>query len=174
VIPAGVELAVRPTAKVCTNTQKAGDVIDATIAESVTGSDGAVIPAGTHAKLEVVESKYGQNDEKAVKLTLRVASLTIGDNTYDLTGADVVAPPVTTVRRQTTGAQAEKVAAGAAVGAVAGKVIGKSTGATVVGGVVGAVTGAAVAKRTADYDGCIAADAHLVAKLTREVRVRVG
>jgi hypothetical protein len=174
VITAGMNIAVHSPTRVCTNTQHPGDHVDAIVADAVTGSEGAAIPAGATASVEIVESQYGQNDGDKVRLTLRVASVTFGGRTYDLAGADIVAPPVTKVRRQSTGAQVGKVATGAAIGAVVGKVVGKSNGATVAGGAVGAAAGGIVAKETADYDGCIAADAKLVAKLTQDVRVRVG
>ncbi|HYV99322.1 MAG TPA: hypothetical protein VE967_17830 [Gemmatimonadaceae bacterium] len=172
-IPAGTSISVRPATKVCTNTNKVGDRIDATIADPITGENGASIPAGAKATLEVVQSQFGNNDADKVRLAFQVVSVSVDGQAYDVAGADVVAPPVKRVRRQSNADQAKKVAIGAAAGAVLGRVLGKGTGSTVAGGVAGAAGGAVVAGGTADYDGCVAADALLTATLTQSLRIRV-
>lgn len=167
-------MAVRPAVKVCTNTQKVGDHVDAIVADAITGPSGANIPAGANVTLEVVESQFGNNDASKVRLGMRVVTVAFGGDTYDVTGADVVAPPITKVRRQSNTDQAKKVAIGAAAGAILGRVAGKSKGATIAGGVAGAAGGAVVAGGTADYDGCIAADVRLTVRLSQPVRVRAA
>lgn len=174
VIAAGTEIGVRTGVKACTNTHKVGDRITGTVAEAVTGSNGATIPAGATATIEVTQSTYGKNDANAIKFAFKVVSLEFGGQTYELASADVIAPPMTKVRRQSTTEQAKKVGAGAAIGAIVGQVAGKDTKSTVIGAAVGAVGGAAVAAGTADYDGCVAADARLAATLGSELRVRVS
>ena len=173
VISAGSEFAVRPSTKVCTNTQKVGDRITATVSESVTGSGGATIPAGATAELEVTKSQFGNNDKNKIALDFRVVSVTYGGHTYAVEGSDVT-PIVTADRRQSTGDQAKKVAIGAAAGAVLGRVLGKDTKSTVVGGAIGAAGGAATAAGTADYDGCVAADSRIAVKLTQDLKVRAS
>lgn len=173
VIESGSDFAVRPTTKVCTNTQKVGERITATIAEAVNGSSGASIPAGATATLEVTKSQFGNNDEKKVALDFRVVSVSFDGRTYEVEGSEVT-PVVTTVRRQSTGDQAKKVAIGAAAGAVVGRVLGGNTKSTVVGGAIGAVGGAAAAAGTSDWDGCVAADSRMTVKLTQDLRIRVS
>lgn len=173
VVASGSEFAVRPSTKVCTNTQKVGDRITATVSEPVSGSAGASIPAGAIAELEVTKSQFGNNDKTKVALDFRVVSITYGGRTYPVEGSDVT-PIVTTDRRQSNGDQAKKVAIGAAAGAVVGRVLGKDTKSTVVGGVIGGVAGAATAAGTADYDGCVAAESRMAVKLTQDLRVRVS
>jgi hypothetical protein len=173
VIASGSEFAIRPASKVCTNTQKVGDRVTATVSEAVTGTSGATIPAGATAELEVTKSQFGNNDKNKVALDFRVVSVTYGGRTYDVDGNDVI-PVVTTVRRQSTGDQAKKVAIGAAAGAVVGRVLGGNTKSTVVGGVIGAAGGAATAAGTADYDGCVAAESRMVVRLTEDLRVRIS
>ena len=170
-ISAGTDIAVSSPTKICTNTHKVGDVVSATVAEAVSGSNGASIPAGSTASLEVVESKQGKNDGDAVRLVVRVASVTVGGETYPL-GATVTSPAVDRVRMQSTGEQIGKVATGAAIGAVVGKVAGKNYQSTVAGAVVGAAAGGVIAAGTADYNGCYAADLRLVAKIPNDVRVK--
>jgi hypothetical protein len=172
-IASGSEFAVRPATKVCTNTQKVGDRITATVSEAVQGSDGASIPAGATATLEVTKSQFGNNDENKVALDFRLVSLSFDGRSYDVDGGDAT-PVVTKVRRQSTGDQAKKVAIGAAAGAVVGRVLGKDTKSTVVGGAIGGVAGAAAAAGTADYDGCVAADSRVAIKLTQDLKIRVS
>ena len=172
-IAAGTEIGVRPGVKACTNTHKVGDRITGTVAETVSGTNGATIPAGATATIEVTQSTYGKNDANAIKFAFKVVSVAFGGQTYEMAPSDVIAPPVTKVRRQSTGEQAKKVGAGAAIGAIVGQVAGKDTKSTVIGAAVGAVGGAAVASATADYDGCIAAEARLAATLAEPLRVRV-
>lgn len=173
IIATGSDFAVRPATKVCTNTQKVGDRITATVAESVNGTEGSSIPAGATATLEVTKSQFGNNDEKKVALDFRLVSLSFDGRTYEVEGSDVT-PVVTTVRRQSTGDQAKKVAIGAAAGAVVGRVLGKDTKSTVVGGAIGAVGGAAAAAGTADYDGCVAAESRIIVKLTQDLKIRIS
>ncbi|HKS06761.1 MAG TPA: hypothetical protein VJR92_10645 [Gemmatimonadaceae bacterium] len=174
VLASGTEIGVRTGVKACTNTHKVGDRITGTVAEAVTGTNGATIPAGATATIEVTQSTYGKNDANAIKFAFKVVSLEFGGQTYELASADVVAPPITKVRRQSTTEQAKKVGAGAAIGAIVGQVAGKDTKSTVIGAAVGAVGGAAVAAGTADYDGCVAPDARLAATLGSELRVKVS
>jgi hypothetical protein len=173
VIPVGTSLGLRTTAKLCTNTAKVGDHVTTTIAETVSGSSGVSIPAGSTATLEVVASQYGQNDKNKVKLTFAPVSVEVGGQTYPVSG-DVTQPDLTKVRRQSTGQQVGKVATGAAIGAVLGKVLGKSNTATAAGAAVGAAGGAAAAAGTADYDGCVADQQRLAVTLTQALRIRAS
>jgi hypothetical protein len=170
-IASGTEFALRSPARICTNTHKVGDRIIATVAESVNGTNGVSIPAGATATLQVSESVPGENDKSKVKLDFTIVSVSFGGQTYSVAGADVTAP-VNAERRQSTADQAKKVAAGAAIGAVIGQVIGKNTKSTVVGGAIGAAGGAAAAAGTADYDGCVAADARIAVRLAQPLRIR--
>src|SRR5690349_24283548 len=52
-IAAGTTLSLSPTSNVCTNTNKVGDHITATVQNAVNGSNGAVIPAGATVNLTV-------------------------------------------------------------------------------------------------------------------------
>lgn len=172
-IPVGTSLGVRTTAKLCTNTSKVGDHVTTTVAETVNGSSGVSIPAGSTVTLEVVVSQFGQNDKDKVKFTFAPVSVDVGGQTYPISG-DIAPPEVTKVRRQSTGAQVGKVATGAAIGAVLGKVIGKSGGATAAGAAVGAGGGAMVAAGTADYDGCVADQQRLAITLSSAVKIRAS
>jgi len=147
--------------------------VTTTVAETVNGSSGVSIPAGSTVTLEVVVSQFGQNDKDKVKFTFAPVSVDVGGQTYPISG-DIAPPEVTKVRRQSTGAQVGKVATGAAIGAVLGKVIGKSGGATAAGAAVGAGGGALVAAGTADYDGCVADQSRFAITLSSAVKIRAS
>jgi hypothetical protein len=170
---AGTSFAVRPLARVCTNTFKPGDRFTATLSEPVAGSDGAMIPAGSSVVLKVDESTRSENSKDSLKLTFSAVSLRIGQQSYDLTGHVAQTTPLEKVRVQSTTDQAKKVGAGAVIGAIAGQLLGKNTKSTVIGGAVGAAAGAAVAAGTADYDGCVPTSAALIVNLDAPLRIRL-
>ena len=172
-VSAGTSFAVHPVARVCTNTFKAGDRFTATLSESVAGSDGALIPAGSSLVLKVDESTRSINSKDSLKLTFSVVSLRIGEQSYDVTGHISQTAPLERVRVQTTGDQAKKVGVGAAIGALAGQLLGKNTRSTVIGAGVGAAAGAAVAVGTADYDGCVPTTSNLLVSLDAPLRIKL-
>ena len=172
-VSAGSVLAVHPAVRVCTSTHKVGDRFSATLNESITGSNGATVPAGSNVVLRVVESARSENSKDSIKLAFDAVSLKVGEDTY-LVDARVSAPPVEKVRAQSTTDQVKKVGAGAAIGAILGQVLGKNTKSTVIGGAVGAAAGGAVAAGTADYDGCIPVNAPMTLTLNRPLTVKAG
>ena len=172
-VSAGTAFAVHPVARVCTNTFKAGDRFTATLAQTVQGSDGAMIPAGSSVVLKVDESTRSNNSNDSLRLTFSAVSLRIGEQSYDLTGHVSQTAPLEKVRVQTTGDQVKKVGAGALIGALAGQLLGKNTRSTVIGAGVGAAAGAAVAAGTTDYDGCVPATANLMVGLDAPLRIKL-
>ncbi len=172
-VAVGTSFAVHPLARVCTNTFKPGDRLTATLNESVIGSDGAIIPAGSSVVLKVDESARSMNTKDSLKLTFSVVSVRVGEQSYDLTGHVSQTAPLEKVRVQSTADQAKKVGAGALIGALAGQLLGRNTRSTVIGGAVGAGAGAAVAAGTADYDGCVPAGASLVVNVDAPLRIKL-
>ena len=168
----GVTLTVHPSARVCTNTVKAGDRVTTTLAQSVQGSNGLMIPAGSEVTLGVTISARGENSKDA-KLAFDVMSVRVGTESYDVGGSVAITTPLEKVRVQSTGDQAKKVGAGAVIGAIAGQIIGKNTKSTVIGGAVGAAAGAAVASGTSDYNGCVPTTGDIAVTLTRPLTARV-
>lgn len=172
-VSAGTAFAVHPIARVCTNTFKPGDRFTTTLTESVAGSDGAIIPAGSSVVLRVDQATRSDNGNDSLRLTFGVVSLRVGMQSYDVSGHVTQTAPLEKVRVQTTGDQAKKVGAGALIGALAGQLLGKNTRSTVMGGAVGAAAGAAVAAGTADYDGCVPANATLTVNLDAPLRIKL-
>jgi hypothetical protein len=172
-IAAGTTLSLSPTSTVCTNTNKVGDKFTATVQNAVTGSNGAVIPAGATVTLTVTNLKRSENANDAIVMEFAVNSVTFGGKTYAL-DANVESASVERVRNQPKSKDAQKVAIGAAAGAIAGQILGKNTKSTVIGGAVGAAAGAATAAATANYEGCVRNTGNIVVKLNSPTEIRVS
>ena len=172
-IAAGTTLSLSPTSTVCTNTNKVGDKFTATVQNAVTGSNGAVIPAGATVTLTVTNLKRSENANDKIVMEFAVNSVTFGGKTYAL-DANVESASVDRVRNQPKSKDAQKVAIGAAAGAIAGQILGKNTKSTVIGGAVGAAAGAATAAATANYEGCVRDSGNIVVKLNSPTEVRVS
>ena len=67
--------------KVCSVTNMPGDKFVATLNEAVTGTNGAVIPAGSAVVLEVASVSPAANAEEA-HVALRVRAVVVNDKTY--------------------------------------------------------------------------------------------
>ena len=170
-IASGSTLTLASSGKVCTNTNKVGDRFTATLSEPVTGSNGAVIPAGATAVIEVTKLKRSENTNDEIEMGFAVRSIAFGGNTYNV-DADVTSATVDRVRSSTKGNDAKKVVGGAVLGAVIGQVIGKDTKGTVIGAATGAAAGTAAAAATANYDGCVNDGGRIVVKLTSPLTIK--
>ena len=158
-IGAGSGLALTSGSKVCTSTNLPCDKLVATVNEAVTGSNGAVIPAGSSVVLEVASVTPGNNGQSA-QITFRVRSVVVNDKTYNV--AAEVTPLTPLERTKVAGdpnADRNKVIGGAIAGALIGQIIGHNTKGTVIGAAAGAATGAAVAKSGEKWEGCLPAGA---------------
>jgi len=171
-IPAGATLNLSASSRICTNTNNVGDRVTATVAEPVTGSNGAVIPAGATVTLTVTRLKRSENSNDPIVMEFSVNSVTYGGHTYPLDAA-VASASVDRVKDEPKGKDAQKVVGGAVIGAIAGRVLGKSTKATVIGAAAGAAAGAGAAAATANYQGCIPSGGSIVVKLNSAAQVRV-
>jgi YMGG-like Gly-zipper len=161
-IGVGTGFGLTSGAKVCTNTNRAGDKIVATLNSAVTGSNGAVIPAGSTIVLEVASTSSGQNGDGA-QINFRIRSLVINDKTYDVNGdvSTVSALEKTKVANGDPNAEKKKVVGGAIAGAILGQMIGHNTKGTIIGAAAGAATGAAISRSGESYEGCLPAGSSL-------------
>ncbi len=171
-IPAGATLALTSGSKICTNTSKVGERFNATVATPVAGSNGAVIPAGAVATVEVTELKRSENMNDNVVMGFRVVSVSYGGHTYPVSATTTDAQ-VTKVRNQPKNKDVQKVVGGAAIGAIAGQILGRSTKATVIGAAAGGAAGAATAAATANYEGCVNSGARITATLNSSTQVQI-
>jgi hypothetical protein len=158
-IGSGTGIALTSGSKVCTGTNLPGDKLVATVNEAVTGSNGAVIPAGSSVVLEIASVTPGANGE-AAQMTFRVRSVVVNDKTYNV-AADVtpLAPLEKSKVAGDPNAEKKKVIGGAIAGALIGQMIGHNTKGTIIGAAAGAATGAAVSRSTEKWEGCLPAGA---------------
>lgn len=171
-IPAGAVLSLASNEKVCTNTFKVGQRFTASVTSPVSGSNGAVIPSGATANVEVTELKRSENANDEIKMGFRVVSVSFGGHTYPVSATTTEAD-VSRVKNQPKSKDVQKVAGGAAIGAIAGQILGKSTKATVIGGAIGAATGAVAAKTTSNYEGCVNSGGRITATLNSSTQVTI-
>ncbi|HEY4219271.1 MAG TPA: YMGG-like glycine zipper-containing protein [Gemmatimonadaceae bacterium] len=166
-IGSGTSVALTSGAKVCTSTNLPGDKIVATVNEPVTGSNGAVIPAGSTVVLEVASVNSGSTADSTA-IVFRVKSLVVNDKMYTLaanvsTGGQL---EKTKVQGTDPNADKKKVIGGAIAGALIGQLIGHNTKGTIIGAAAGAATGAVVAKSGEKWEGCLPAGAPIHLTLT--------
>ncbi len=171
-IPAGATLNLVSGSKICTNTNKVGERFTATLTNPVVGSNGAVIPAGATATVEVTELKRSENANDNVVMGFRVVSVNFGGHTYPVSATTTYAQ-VNKVKNQPKSKDVQKVVGGAAIGAIAGQLLGKSTKATVIGAAVGGAAGAGAAAATANYEGCVNSGGRLTATLNSSTQVNI-
>ena len=172
-IASGSSLSLRSNARVCTNTYTVGQTFTATVANAVSGSNGASIPAGSTVTLEVTQLKRSENANDKIIMEFAVRSVSINGRSYPVTGT-VADADVERVRNQPKNKDVQKVATGAAIGAIAGQILGKSTKSTVIGAAAGAAAGAGVAAGTANYEGCIADGGAISVSLTSPLQVKLS
>ena len=170
-IPAGATLSTHANSRICTNTNAVGDHVTATVENAVSGSNGAVIPAGATVNMTVTQLKRSENSNDPIVMEFAVNSVTFNGHTYPIE-ATVASAAVDRIKDQPQSKDVQKVAIGAVAGAIAGKIIGKSTKGAVIGGAAGAAAGAATAAATANYQGCISSGGNIVVKLTSAATVR--
>jgi len=171
-IPAGTTLQLASNRRVCTNTNQVGDRFTASLTDAVTGTNGATIPAGATATVEVTELDRSENVNDKIRMSFRVVSVNYGGRSYAL-DATTESADVTRVRNQPAAKDRQKVIGGAIAGAIAGRILGKDTRGTVIGAATGAAAGAGVAAATANYEGCLNDGAALRVRLTDAVQVRL-
>jgi hypothetical protein len=166
-IPAGTTMNLAANQQVCTNTHKVGDRFTANLTSPVSGSNGAVIPAGATVSLTMTRAKRSENANDPIVMEFQVNSVSYGGRTYQL-DASVASADVQKVRNQPKSKDAQKVVGGAVAGAIIGQILGKNTKSTV----IGAAAGGAAAAATANYEGCIQSGGGIVITLQDPVQVR--
>jgi len=172
-IASGSELSLRSNSRVCTNTYTVGQTFSATVANAVTGTNGASIPSGATVTLEVTQLKRSENANDKIIMEFAVKSVSFGGKTYPVSGT-VANADVERVRNQPKSKDVQKVATGAAIGAIAGQILGKNTKSTIIGAAAGAAGGAAKAAATANYEGCVPDGVSIAVNLTAPLQVRVA
>jgi hypothetical protein len=170
-IAAGSEINLTSNSRVCTNTHKVGQRFTATVANAVEGSNGAVIPAGATATVEITELSRSENVNDKINMGFRVVSLSFGGRTYPISATTTYAN-IDRVKNQPKNKDVQKVVGGAVVGAVLGKILGGSTKSTVIGAAAGAAAGTGAAAATANYEGCVPSGGRITITLDSSTQVQ--
>jgi hypothetical protein len=144
---AGATFALSSLNRICTSSNRAGDRFVATVTNTLSGSNGVSIPAGSSVVLEV--AAVSENG-----IAFSVHSVELNGRNYPVSG-DVYSTGELERVRINGASDAKKVAGGAAVGALLGQLMKKNTKGTVIGAAAGAATGAVAAKMTEKYDSCL-------------------
>lgn len=169
-IAAGTTISLAAGERICTNTHKNGDKFTATVSQAVMGSNGAVIPAGSRAVVQVTSVDQSENVNDPAKIGLVVQQIVIDGKAYPV-DASITSASVEQVRTASTGSDAKKVIGGAVAGAILGQVLGKDTKSTVIGAATGAAAGTAIAMGTGDHAGCIPQGGTIAIKLNTPATV---
>lgn len=169
-VAAGTAISLASSEKVCTNTHKAGDRFTATVSEAVMGSNGAVIPAGAKALVQVTSVARSENVKDPIQMGFIVQSVTFNGKTYPI-DATITNVAVDRVRSKDN-KDLQKVAIGAAAGAIIGQILGKDTKSTVIGAATGAAAGTAVAMGTGDYEGCVPVGGTIAIRLNSPAKIQ--
>jgi hypothetical protein len=172
VIGAGARVGLATNGRVCAATALAGDKFTATVTSATTGSNGAVIPAGSVAVLEIASVDRADPLENS-RITFRVRSIDIDGESRPASGDVATLGALEPVQGATNNAKT-KVIGGAVAGAVLGRILGGSTKATVIGGAVGAAAGTAAARRGQTTDACLPNGTALQLTLSRDMTMRTA
>jgi len=158
-IGAGTGIVMTSGGRVCTETNRPGDKIVATIDSPVSGTNGALIPAGSKVVLEIASVTPGDQ----AHIDFRVKGLYVNDSLYAATGTVSPTTPLERVKIANPDANADKkkVIGGAIAGAILGQIIGHNTKGTVIGAAAGAAAGAGAAEGGGKYENCLPAGASL-------------
>ncbi len=171
-VSAGSTLNLASNSRVCTNSNHVGERFTATVSEAVEGSNGARIPAGATATIEITELKRSENANDNVVMGFRVVSVSFGGKTYPVSATTNYAR-VEKIRNEPKNKDVQKVVGGAAVGAIIGSIVGHSTKGTVIGAAAGAAAGTAAAAATANFEGCVPSGGRITVSLDSPVQVQV-
>jgi hypothetical protein len=163
---------VKPAARICTNTHKAGDQFTATLTAPMKGSNGAEIPAGAVATLRIIEGSRETRTDSA-HLTYDILSIRSGEQSYEVNARVTQSAEIERLQTQSKADAAKKVGAGAVIGAIAGRVIGGNNKGAVVGGAIGAAAGAAKAAADSKIEGCLKGDGTITLVLHRPLTLRL-
>lgn len=153
VIGAGTSLGLTTNGRVCAATALAGDKYTATVTSATTGSNGALIPAGSTVVLEVASVDKADPIESS-RITFRVRAIDV-DGVSRAAQGDVATLASLEPVQTTAGNERTKVVGGAVAGAILGRILGGSARATVLGGAAGAAAGTVMARRGQTTDACL-------------------
>ena len=169
IIGAGTRVGMTTNGRTCTSAL-AGDKFTATVNSTITGSNGAVIPAGSTVVLEVTSVERADPIE-ASRIHFHVRAIDVNGESRAAEG-DVATLSRMEAARVSGGSDRTKVVGGAVAGAILGRVLGGGTKGTVIGAAAGAAAGGAAARRSQSTQACLPEGSTLQLTLSREIVVQ--
>jgi hypothetical protein len=166
VIGAGTRVGMTTNGRTCTSAL-AGDKFTATVNSAITGSNGALIPAGSTVVLEVTSVERADPIE-ASRIHFHVRAIDVNGEPQPADGEVATLSQMET-SRVSGGSDRTKVAV---AGAVLGRILGGGTKGTVIGAAAGAAAGGAAARRSQSSVACLPEGSTLQLTLSREIVVR--
>jgi predicted extracellular nuclease len=146
-IPSGTLLTFEVRETVSTTSHQAGSTFALVLVDAVSGTAGALLPAGSSARglVTVAHSSTGPEDESI--LGLRVTSVEAGGSQRTIAGT-AESTHIESSSRDSGTRTAGTILTGAAAGAIIGQILGQDTRSTVTGAAVGTAVGVVVALTT--------------------------
>lgn len=152
-------LAGATSAQICSLANRPGDRFVVSLARTVTGSNGAVLEAGTPVLIELATA--GPDG-----FTFRFRGVQVQGEFVPAEGAVTVSDAAMTDRSVSGGNDKGKVITGAVAGAILGRILGGGAKGTVIGAAGGAAAGTVAAQRSRVNERCLAAGATISVSLS--------
>ncbi len=129
------------------------------LSRTVTGTNGAVLEAGTPVLIELATSG-------ADGFTFRLRGVQVRGEFMSAEGSVAVSDATTSDRAVANGSDKTKVITGAVAGAILGRILGGGAKGTVIGAAAGAGAGTVAAQRSRVNERCMAAGATITVTLS--------
>lgn len=163
-LPTGATLVFEVTRTISTESASAGDEIPLRLVETVSGSEGGELAAGTSGLAVVTESHESESAEEQAVLAIQVSSVRIQGESRPIRGT-IESTETETDARDSGQRSVATVATGAAAGAILGQILGGDTRSTAAGAAVGAAAGLGVALTTRDGHAVLPEGARITVRL---------
>ena len=168
-VPSGTVLTLKSNARVCTDTYHPGDTFTGTVTDTVTGTDGGVVPAGALANFQVTELTPAPDASRGRRIGIALDSLAIDGVRYPAS-AHITSIVTRKVRSMPPGQTAvAPIGVGAETADILGVILSHSDRSTVIG--ARQATGDAGAA-TATTDFCIPRNGRITLTLTAGERLQ--
>lgn len=159
-LPSGTTLSGATGAEICSLANRTGDRFVVSLAQTVSGPAGSLLPAGTPVLVELAPP--GPNGE----FVFRLKGIQLNGTFIPADGSVQVADATITERSVSKGGDKGKVITGAVAGAILGRILGGSTKGAVIGAAGGAAAGTVAAARNSVKERCLPAGTMLSATLS--------
>jgi hypothetical protein len=165
-VPSSTRIAIRLAQAVSSDTSKAGQAIEATLAEAVRIDGVDVLPAGSLVRAEVTEAEESGKVKGRARLTLAFSGIAAHGESYPIDASYAMVAPATKAK------DAKTIGIPAAGGAVLGGILGGGKGAAI-GAAVGGGAGTAVVLSTSGEEVGLASGSRVTVTLGRTLEVKV-